>query len=463
MLEDIIKEREKKRDNLKKAGYDVYPSTSKRDYRIGDAARRFLFLSLMQKTLTISGRIMGMRAQGGVMFLDLKDNSGKIQAVLNKKRSENFDILKENLDIGDFVSVTGSLFKTKKGEKSVNVETLTPLVKSLRPLPSGWHGLKDVEERYRKRYLDILINQRVQDSLINRSKIVRKLRESLEREDFLEVETPILQPIPGGATARPFKTHHNSLDADFYLRIAPELYLKRLLVGGLEKVFEIGKSFRNEGMDRDHNPEFTTLELYWAYQDYRGLIKFIEGVLKNIWREFKGGEWKWETTTFSDLIQKHTGKNWEEFGAEKLEEVYKKEIRLAGKIRKTTLVTDYPAMIMPLAKFKKDNEKLTESFQLIAGSEDTGAPGGPEIIKGFSEMNDPEKQRKQMEEQEQLFRSGNEEASRLDEDFLESLEYGMPPAAGLGIGIDRLTAILTGTHSIKEIIAFPTLKPKKEE
>ncbi len=461
MLEDIIKERLKKRDNLIKSGYNPYPSKVNRKYLIGDAVRRFLFLSLFRKSVAVAGRIMGIRAQGGVMFLDLKDGTGKIQGVLNKKQIKDFNLLRDNLDIGDFVGIKGNLFKTKKGELSVKVRELNLAVKSLRPLPSEWYGLKDVEERYRKRYLDLLVNEEVKNKLVKRSQIVQKLREILEKDGFLEVETPILQPIPGGAIARPFKTHHNTLDVDFYLRIAPELYLKRLLVGGLEKIFEIGRDFRNEGMDRDHNPEFTMLELYWAYQDYEGLMQALKNWLirladeldiKEI--EFNGKKinlnGEWETVTYEEAIKKYSGKNLKDLSVEEIDEVFKKSAR--PNFINPTFVTRYPKSISPLAKSCQDDPEFTERFQLIIA--------GTELVNGFSELNDPEDQRKRMEEQEKMHRAGNPEASRLDEDFLEALEYGMPPAAGLGIGIDRLAGLLTNTHSVKDIIIFPTLKPK---
>ncbi len=462
MLEDIIQERLKKRDNLIKAGYNPYPSKVNRKYLIGDAVRRFLFLSLLQKSVSVAGRIMGMRAQGGVMFLDLKDGTGKIQGVLNKKQIKDFNLLRDNLDIGDFVGIKGNLFRTKKGELSVKVKELNLAVKSLRPLPSEWYGLKDIEERYRKRYLDLLVNEEVKNKLVNRSRIVQKLRKILEEDGFLEVETPILQPIPGGATARPFETHHNALGVDFYLRIAPELYLKRLLVGGLEKIFEIGRDFRNEGMDRDHNPEFTMLELYWAYQDYEGLMEALKKWLLQLTQElgikeieFNGQKinlnGEWETLTYEEAIRKYSGKNLKDLSVEEIDEVFKKTAR--PNFVNPTFVIRYPKSISPLAKSCPDDPEFTERFQLIVA--------GTELVNGFSELNDPEDQRKRMEEQEKMHRAGNLEASRLDEDFLEALEYGMPPAAGLGIGIDRLAALLTNTHSVKDIIIFPTLKPKQ--
>src|SRR3989338_8215665 len=446
MLEDIIKERLRKKKDLENLGRDVYPSKIKRTHLIADALGSFAALAKQKKKVFIAGRVIGLRIQGGVGFADVQDGSGaKIQVVLKKDILADFNVLKNDLDIGDFLEVSGPLFKTQRGEKSVDVKSARIIVKSLRPLPSVWHGLKDVEERFRKRYLDLILNADVKEQLARRSQIVEYIRNFLTKEGFLEMETPILQPIPGGANARPFVTHHNALDADFYLRVAPELYLKRLLIGCFEKIFEIGRNFRNEGIDRDHNPEFTALELYWAYQDYEGLMKFTQGLLK----KFIPGKWK--TVAFAEVFKKFAGRDWKTAKSGELEEIYKKEVR--PKIVEPTFVVDYPESIMPLAKLKENDPALTESFQVIVN--------GVEIIKGFSELNDPAIQRAQMERQEKSFRAGNPEASRLDEDFLEALEYGMPPAAGLGLGIDRLAALVAKSHSVKEIIAFPTLRPKE--
>ncbi|OGY64437.1 MAG: lysine--tRNA ligase [Candidatus Harrisonbacteria bacterium RIFCSPHIGHO2_02_FULL_42_16] len=462
MLKDIVQERIKKRDSIISAGYNAYPSNPKRTHLIKKVLRHFLFLSLFKNTVAVSGRIFGLRAQGGVMFVDLKDESGRIQAVLVKKSVKNFDLWKNCLDIGDFITVKGRIFKTKKGEKSVKVQELEMAAKSLRPLPSEWYGLKDIEERYRKRYLDLILNGEIKDKIQRRSLIIQELREILKKDGFLEVETPMLQPIAGGAIARPFKTHHNALNEDFYLRVAPELYLKRLLVGGFEKIFEIGRNFRNEGIDREHNPEFTMLELYWAYQDYKGLMaatqKWFLAILDKLRIKtavYQGiklnlcSEWKIED--YQNLVEKHTGKKMRDLNMGKIDEIFKKEVR--PKLIEPTLVIKYPKAISPLAKSCPDNPDFTERFQLVIA--------GMEIANGYSELNDPEEQRRRMEEQEKMHRSGNEEASRLDEDYLEALEYGMPPAAGLGIGVDRLVSLLTDSHSVKEIIIFPTLRPLK--
>ncbi len=451
MLDDILKERFKRREQLIKAGNDPYPATVKRAALADVVLKDFAALLKRKTKLTLAGRIVGSRDQGNLIFADLADASGKIQIILKKDNLKNYKDLKAALDIGDFMEVSGVVFKTARGEKSLEVKSARIIVKAIRPLPSGWHGFKDVEERFRKRYLDLLFNPEVKEKAVRRSEIIRELRDLLSAEGFLEVETPMLQPVPGGAKARPFVTHHNALDVDLYLRIAPELYLKRLLVGGLEKIFEIGRNFRNEGMDRDHNPEFTMLEMYWAYQDYQGLMKFVQKILKKYIPATAGKSGKWSVVTFAEIFKKYSGKDYKSVDAKILDEVFKHEVR--PKIVSPTFVIDYPESIMALAKPKPEDPSLTESFQLIVD--------GAEIVKGFSEMNDPVIQRAQMEKQEKAFRAGDQESTRVDEDFLEALEYGMPPAAGLGIGIDRLIAVATKTNAVKEIILFPTLKPKE--
>lgn len=445
MLQDVLKDRRRKLQNLFNEGINPYPSKTKRTVFMAEALKNFNQLSRSKKTVFVSGRILGSRDQGNLIFIDLKDETGKIQGVLKKDGLKNFKILKQNLDIGDFLSIGGRLFKTKKGEKSLEAKSVEIIVKTLRPLPTQWYGLKDVEERFRKRYLDIILNPETKEKFVKRSALIDYLRKKLNEAGFLEVETPMLQAIPGGAKARPFITHHNALNADFYLRIAPELYLKRLLVAGFEKIYEIGKNFRNEGVDRDHNPEFTMLELYWAYQDWEELMKFTEKLLKKF---FPG---KWERITFADAFKKYAKKDLKGVESKNdIDEIFKKEVR--PRLIRPTFVTHYPKSISPLAKNCPENPDLTERFQLIAD--------GTEIVNGFSELNNPVEQHKRMEEQEKMYRHGDPEVSRLDKDFLEALEYGMPPAAGLGIGIDRLAAAATKSHNIKEVIIFPTLKPK---
>jgi len=451
MLDDIINERKKKLTDLIDAGVNPYPAKIKRACVISEALKNFGPFSRQQKKIFLAGKIVGLRDQGGLIFIDLDDGSSKIQVVFKKANLKNFKLLKDNLDVGDFISVSGVLFLTKTKEKSIEAKDASIIVKSLRPLPTQWYGFKDVEERFRKRYLDILLNKEVKDKLIKRSEIVKELREMLWKEGFIEVETPMLQPIAGGALARPFSTHHNALDTDFYLRIAPELYLKRLLVAGFDKVFELGKSFRNEGIDRDHNPEFTILEFYWAYQDWEDLMKFKEKLLKKWFKK------KIKKITFEEAMKKYANfdlrkKNLSDSKIkEEIDEIFKKEVR--PKIIEPTFIIKYPKVISPLAKACQDDPNFTERFQLLAE--------GTELVNAFSELNDPVDQRNRMEEQEKMFRAGDKEASRLDEEFLEALEYGMPPAAGWGLGVDRLVAIITKSHNVKEIITFPTLRPKE--
>lgn len=454
MLDDIIKERRKKLKDLEESGANPYPSKINRTFSAQEALDGFKKISASKKRVSLAGRAMSVRDQGNLIFTDLQDESGKIQAVFKKDNLKNFKSLKGAIDAGDFISVSGPLFTTKKGEKSVEAKEAEIIVKSLRPLPDKWYGLKDTEERFRKRYLDIILNSEVKEAIFRRSEIVRSIRETLHKEGFMEVETPMLQVLPGGAKARPFITHHNALNVDFYLRIAPELYLKRLLVGGFEKIFEIGRNFRNEGMDREHNPEFTMLELYWAYQDWRGLMKFTEKILKKFIpasaKASAGKAGKYEEITYADAFKKYAKKDLKKIKADKIDEIFKKEVR--PKIINPTFLTYYPKSISPLAKSCPENPELTERFQLIID--------GMEVVNGFSELNNPIDQRERMEEQEKARQRGDEESPRLDNDFLEALEYGMPPAAGLGVGIDRLVSLITKSHNLKEVIIFPTLRPK---
>jgi len=449
MLKNLIRERQRKLENIRKEGRNPYPAKTIRKISIQETVDGFVSLKKSGKSVSVAGRIKSFRDQGGLIFVDIDDGTGSMQVVVTKKNTHHFNFWKSNTDIGDFVEVRGDLFKTKRGEKSIQAIKFHVLSKSLRPLPTEHYGLKDEEERLRKRYIDILLSPELKDTFLKRSELIRKIREFLWKEGFVEVETPMLQPIPGGALAEPFKTHHNALKQDLYLRIAPELYLKRLLVGGFNKIFELGRVFRNEGMDREHNPEFTMLELYWAYQDYKGLIKFTKKLLKPF---IKGA---WTEVSYMDLMKKHTKKSQEELLKMKgsdIDEIFKKNVR--PKLIKPTIVYDLPKSLSPLSKSRQDNPEITERFQFIVD--------GAEIVNGFSELNDPIDQRERMEEQEKLHRKGDKEASRMDEDFLEALEYGMPPAAGLGLGVDRLAAIYTGRHSVKDVIIFPTLRSKSK-
>jgi len=485
-IDELRKIRLKKLKTIEKAGFLTFPLASKRTHRIFEALDNFGKISRSKKEIILVGRIKSIRVHGGSTFLHIEDGTAKIQAFLRRDRigEKSYQFFLDNFDIGDFVELKGILFKTQKGEKTIEVSDFKILTKSLLPLPAKWYGLKDIEERYRKRYLDLLFNPQVKGKFELRSKIIREIRNFLEKEEFLEVETPILQPIYGGAKARPFKTHLNALDIDLYLRIAPELYLKRLLVGGFEKIYEIGKCFRNEGVDRFHNPDFTMLEFYWAFANYKDLIKLSEKLftqlLKNLFGKLqysyqgKKIDFKtpWPRIEFSQLLKKETKINLEEInqdalfkkakemgvkvekGASKAEiadEIYKKFCR--PKIWNPTLLIHYPLGFQPLAKSLEENPQKLANFQLVVA--------GFELINAFSELNDPIEQRRRFEEQEKLFKAGFEEAQRIDEDFLEALEYGMPPAAGFGLGIDRLVTLLTDSHSLREIILFPTMKPKE--
>lgn len=437
-ISDIKKTRLKKLEQIRKAGVNPYPIKTKKTHSIEQALADFEKLSSGKTEITLAGRIMAIRAHGGSTFMNLEDGKNKIQAYFKKDKLgvEKYQLFLDNFDVGDFVEISGTLFSTQRGEKTLEALDFNILAKSLLPLPEKWHGLQDVEERFRKRYLDLIMNSEVRDKFRMRSKIVEELRNILNSQDFLEVETPILQPIPGGALAQPFKTHLNVLKMDLYLRVSPELYLKRLLVGGLEKVYEIGRCFRNEGMDKHHNPDFTELEFYWAYQNRDGLMDFIECVVIDLVKKIKGGtkftyqgkeiDFKapWKRIKFKDL----------DFEKEK------------ANIIQPTFVVDHPANMAILSKTKEDNPKEADRFQVVIG--------GIELINGFSELNDPL-------EQEKRFKLAKIETERKDKDFLEALQYGMPPAAGLGMGIDRLVALLTDSHSLREVILFPTMKPQK--
>ncbi len=486
-LEEIRENRLKKLKRVFSLGFNPYPSKTKRTHQISDVLKDFSKLKKQKKLVVLAGRIFSLRLHGKVIFSDLKDGTGKIQILFRKDKigEKGFKFFQDFFDIGDFIETKGVLIETKTGEKTLEVSDFKMLVKALRPLPEKWHGLKDIEERFRKRYLDLIFNPDVKEKFILRSKIIKNLRRFLEKEGFLEVETPILQPIYGGARARPFKTHLNALDMTLYLRISPELYLKRLLIGGFEKVYEIGKCFRNEGIDRSHNPGFTMLEFYWAYADYKDMAEFVEKMFTYLLKEifgkpeikYKGKKIDfrvpWKRIEFNQLFKKYTKidyqtvnqaglvKKAKQLGievekerpkAEIADEIYKKYCR--PNIWAPTFILHHPLGFQPLAKaFEKNPSKLA-NFQLVVG--------GVELSNAFSELNDPLEQRKRFKEGEKLHKKGLPEAQRMDEDFLEALEYGMPPAAGFGMGIDRLVALLTDSHALREVILFPTMKPKEK-
>jgi lysyl-tRNA synthetase class 2 len=483
-IDEIKLARLNKLKALEGAGFLAYPGEVKRTYNSKEALKDFNKLSKGKKEIFLTGRIMSLRQHGGLVFCNIEDGYGPIQIMIKKDGigEKSFQFFLDNFDIGDIVQIRGILFKTKRGEKTLEILDYKILTKSLLPLPEKWHGLQDVEERFRKRYLDLLFNKEIKGKFVLRSQIVKELRSFLDLEGFLEVETAMLQPIYGGATAKPFRTHLNALNIDLYLRISPELYLKRLLIGGFEKVYEIGKCFRNEGVDKAHNPDFTMLEFYWAYTDYKELMKFTEKImsylLKKIFKSQKisyqgkilNFKTPWQRVEYSELFKKYININLEEINTESLrleaekigikdikggkfeiaDEIFKKAIR--PKIEQPTFVINYPAEAFPLAKPIDRNPEKSASFQLIVA--------GMELVKAFSELNDPILQEERFKNQEKIFKEGFEEAQRMDEDFIEALKYGMPPAAGWGMGIDRLAMLLTDSHSARDIILFPTMRNK---
>lgn len=487
-LEEIRNERIKKLNSLKDRGISPYPITSARDFSIYEIIKDFSKLSKRKKPIHVVGRVMALRGQGALVFFDINDGTGLLQGLVKKDeiKEESRDLFVDSVDIGDFIEIKGSLFITKRKEKTLLVKDWKMLSKSLRSLPDKWHGLQDVEERFRKRYLDTLMSNEIKERFVLRSKIITEFRKILNNEDFLEVETPMLQPMAGGATAQPFITHHNALDIDLYLRIAPELYLKKLLVGGFPKVYEIGRNFRNEGIDVTHNPEFTMLEFYESYSDAEKQMAFVEVMFKTLIKNVLGKtsilyneekiyfSKKFTVISFSDLLKRYAliadpgnvnidelrlkakqlGVDFSDIeGPEKImDNIYKKVCR--PKLIQPTFIIDYPAAFSPFAKRKEENPELIDRFQLVVG--------GIEMVNAFSELNDPLDQRKRYLEQDKKKREGDPEVSPSDEDYLEAMEYGMPPAGGVGIGIDRVIMLLTNTKNIKEVILFPTMRPKKD-
>lgn len=486
-LEELRTERIKKLNILKEKGIDPYPIDSHYDLTIKDALVEFSSRLEERGELSLVGRVRAVRRQGGLVFFNIDDGTESIQGVLKKEEvSEDiFSLFVDTIDIGDFLEITGVFFETKRGEKSLLLNTWKILAKSIRPLPDKWHGLSDVEERFRRRYLDIIMSDEVKDRFIVRSKVISFMRAFLDSRGYLEVETPVLQPLYGGASAEPFITCHNALNNNFYLRISDELYLKRLLVAGFPKIYEISKDFRNEGIDATHSPEFTMLEFYEAYSDATTMRAIVEEMLKEIVTKVLGvpsittedGEIDFKNSfsviSYYDLFEKYT--DIKGISTMKLNEIIikAKEVGIAvdsGDNRESvmdamykklcrpnliqpTFIIDYPIDFLPLAKKKKDSDTLVDAFQVVIG--------GVELVKAFSELNDPLDQRSRFEKQEQYKEKGDNNAQRMDEDFIEAMEYGIPPAGGVGIGVDRLLMLLTGAKNIKEVIIFPTLRPKK--
>ncbi|QHO63023.1 lysine--tRNA ligase [Candidatus Chazhemtobacterium aquaticus] len=481
-LSGIREQRIEKIKQLKELGVDPYIGKTERTDVIAEAREK------EGEKVKVVGRVMAIRGHGGLIFMDLRDESGQMQLVIKKDNvSEREWMIQELVDIGDFVQAGGGVFKTKAGEISVEVKVFGLLSKAVRPLPSSWHGFKDVEERYRQRYVDLILNPEVRKVFDARTRMVRFLRQFMDKKGFMEVETPVLQPIYGGATARPFKTFHNALKSEFYLRIADELYLKRLIVGGYEKVYEIAKDFRNEGIDRQHNPEFTMMEFYWAYANYEDLMKLSEEMLGGAVKEVTGKykiEYQgkkidfspgWERITFRDLVFRDTKIDIDEVKDEKglremiksrglkveleevegyanvLDELYKEYCR--PKMTGPVFLIDHPYEMKPLAKRKSGDPSKVASVALVVA--------GFEIFNAYNELNDPQDQRERWEEEKKLLEAGFKEAQMLDEDYIRALEYGMPPTAGWGMGIDRFTAIVTNQPNLKDTIIFPTLRPER--
>ncbi|MDO9555358.1 MAG: lysine--tRNA ligase [Atribacterota bacterium] len=485
---EIISNKWKEIEELKREGIDPFGHSFNRTYKIKDLIEENKDLQAGEcgkEKVSIAGRLMALRTHGKAIFANIEDISGRFQIYIksNKVGEEAFKLFSK-IGVGDILGVSGLIFRTRTGEVTVFVEEFSLLCKSVRSLPEKWHGLKDVEVRYRKRYLDLIVNPAVREIFIKRSKVVQSIRNFLDNRGFLEVQTPIMQPIPGGATARPFITHHNTLHMDLYLRIATELYLKRLIVGGLEKVYELGCDFRNEGISTKHNPEFTMLELYEAYGDYHSMMTIteelityvIKNVLGSLEVEYQGNRINftppWKRISMYKAIEEVSGINMEKILQKDFDKIVKKHgLNIKGNINRgeitnelfekyveptliqPTFIFDYPLEISPLSKQKKDNPELVERFELFVNS--------MELANAFTELNDPAEQKRRFEEQVAKRKAGDMESHFMDEDYIEALEYGMPPTGGLGIGIDRLMMLLTNSDSIKEVILFPQLKSKE--
>jgi len=476
-LNELIQQRKAKAEALKAKGVVLYPSQSSKYVSIGQVLVDFK----EGQKLAFCGRITAKRSHGKAAFLDLRDSTGKVQLYIKKDivGEDNFFIF-ENIDIADFVEVSGELFKTHTGEPTLKVETMKVLAKALRPLPEKWHGLRDVDIRYRQRYLDLIANEDVTKVFQQRSKIIKAIRNFLDAKDFLEVETPMMHSIPGGAAGRPFKTYHNEYSMDLFLRIAPELYLKRLLVGGLDRVYEINRSFRNEGVSTRHNPEFTMLEVYQAYSDYAGMMHLAESLIVTLAQgicgktiiNYQGKELDftppWKRISFKELVKNEFGIVPEDDAAQMLKKLkakgFAKEVNklsrtqiakiieevLEGQMSlNPTFVTDYFSSMCPLAKSKLDEPLVSERFELYIA--------GMEVGNAYSELNDPLEQRARFEDE--IKELVTAEQKNIDDDYCLALEHGMPPAGGLGIGIDRLVMLLTDQASIRDVILFPLLRP----
>ena len=492
-LDKIRQDLLRKLETFREMGINPYPNRFKISHTIGEVVEAYGEEQEEGKLesageFVLAGRMMSLRLHGRISFAHIRDYTGKIQILVERDvvGREFYNKVFKKLDVGDFLGVRGTLFRTRTGELTLRAREVTLLSKVLRPLPEKWHGLKDVELRYRQRYLDLIANEESRRVFVVRSQVIRKIREFLVERGFMEVETPMMQPIPGGAAARPFVTHHNALDIDLYLRIAPELYLKRLVVGGFDRVFELGKCFRNEGISTEHNPEFTMVEFYMAYADYMDLMDLTQELISSLAREILGttrveyGDYTldlappYRRITFHDALLEIGQVPPEVLQDESRAREYARELEIEednlatfGKVLgeiferrvepmlvQPTFVYDYPRDISPLAKSKEGDPSLVERFEFFMACK--------EVANAYTELNDPLDQKERFLEQLRERARGDDEAHRMDEDYIRALEYGLPPTAGEGIGIDRLVMILTNSPSIRDVILFPTLRPEKD-
>ena len=488
--DEIVKERLKKIEDMTSKDINPYPYSFDKKDDCSKLQEKYKELKPEARTkdkVKTAGRVMIIRDIGKLIFCDLRDGTGKIQLQLQEGETpeKQIELFKKYVDVGDFIGVEGTVIRTKRGELTILANKIEVLTKSLLPLPEKWHGLQDKEERYRKRYLDLIMNPEIKDVFIKRSKIIDAIRELLKSKGFLEVDTPYLQTLYGGAEARPFKTHLNALDINLFLAISPELYLKRLIVGGYEKVFTIARNFRNEGIDKWHNPEFTMMEVYQAYADYNNMMTLTEEIYEHACKKVLGTtkikvqgqevDFKapWARMTMAEAIKKFAGVDVLKSDQKKLFDFVKKnnieykkdswgflvqaifEHYCEKQIIQPTFITDHPAETTPLCKVNRKDERLIERFEPFCL--------GAELANAYSELNNPVRQKILLEMQAQDLKKGNEEANPYDDDFISALEYGMPPTGGLGIGIDRLLILLLGQESIRDVIAFPFMKPQKSE
>ncbi len=481
MLDDLIREREKKLAHYE-TKKSAFPAAVRRTTSISALIADFERISSSGEAVFVAGRVFAWRDQGKIIFADVRDERGKIQAVLNDKETEEIEFIKETVDIGDFVEIEGTLFVTQRGEKSVKAKKVRIIAKTMRPIPSSWYGVSDEEARFRKRYLDLLLNDEVKEFFRKKRVFWDAIRDFLNAHEFFEVEMPVLEPVPGGAEAEPFMTHHNALDEDFYLRISLELPLKKMLVAGFDSVFEIGRIFRNEGIDREHLQDYTQMECYKAYWDYRDMMRFVEAMYVSViqktfgtltlTRNGKNIDWgkPWPIVDYYEVFKKESGIDLKNTSLEELQKkaislgialegsvgegrlidlIYKKTVR--PKLFDPCFLVNPPVVIEPLAKRMESDRGRVERFQILAY--------GTELGKGFSELNDPRDQRARFEEQMRLREAGDAEAQHIDESFLEALEYGMPPAGGFGMS-ERLFSVLVG-KPIRETVIFPLMRKEK--